>query len=321
MAKAKTILVTGANGFVGSRLSAELAQRGKFVSRLVRPNSLMSDSSSTMIVKELTVDSDCSAMLNDIEIIIHLAARVHVMQDTSQNPLAEFLVVNFHTTVNLAQQAAVAGVKRFVYVSSAKVNGEHTEQGQRFSENDIPNPQDPYAISKWQAELALHEIGKKTGMQIVIVRPPLVYGGRVKANFLKLMWLVDKPLPLPLGNINNSRSMIYVDNLVDALIACATHPNASGQTYLVSDDEHLSTQALVRSLSTVLSKPDRVFPFPVWMLGFLARLVGKSDAVNRLTQSLVIDNSKIKSQLGWHPPFTLEQGLTETAKWFKATKQ
>jgi nucleoside-diphosphate-sugar epimerase len=238
------------------------------------------------------------------------------MQEKAIDPLAEFQEVNLHGTVNLARQAASAGVKRFVYVSTVKVNGEYTDD-KPFSESDAPKPQDPYGVSKWQAEHGLDVIGRETGMEIVIIRPPLVYGPGVKANFFNLLNIVTKALPLPLGSIKNSRSMLYVENLVDALILASTHPKAAGQTYLVSDGLATSTPQLIKDIALAMRKQSRVFPFPLSILRLCALLLGKSSAIDRLTQSLEIDSSKISKDLEWVPPYTMQQGLQETVEWYR----
>lgn len=307
------IIITGATGFVGTRLARGLAEAGYDVVEVGRKAS--SAAATFSCVDSISATVDYSNALLSCDVVMHLAARVHVMRDDVEDPLAAFRAVNLHGTVNLARQAAAAGVKRFVYVSSIKVNGECTDN-EPFTESDDPNPQDPYGISKWEAEQALGKIGRETGMEIVIVRPPLVYGPGVKANFYSLLKLVSKALPLPLGSIHNRRSMIYVGNLVDALIACATHPAAAGQTYLVSDGEAVSTPQLVKEIATAMQRPERVFPFPLSAMRFVARMTGRSSAVDRLTQSLEIDSSKIRNELGWHPPYTRQQGLQVTADWF-----
>jgi nucleoside-diphosphate-sugar epimerase len=249
-------------------------------------------------------------------VVIHLAARVHVMKDTSTDPLAEFLKVNLHGTVNLAQQAARAGVRRFVYVSSVKVNGESTTGMQTFSESDQPDSHDPYGISKWQAEQALQRIAQETGLEIVIVRPPLVYGPGVKRNFISLMAAIDKGFPLPLAGAHNARSLVYVGNLVGALIACATHPAAAGQTYLVSDGEDVATAMLVGKIAQALGRSNRSFYFPPSLLRVAATLLGRTEQVDRLFCSLRVSDQKIRRELAWVPPFTLEQGLRATADWY-----
>jgi len=306
-------MITGATGFVGSRLARSLAEAGHDIVEVGRRASSVAATFSC--VDSISDTTDYRNALSGCDVVIHLAARVHVMHDDVEDPLAAFRAVNLHGTVNLARQAAAAGVKRFVYVSSIKVNGECTDV-KPFTEADDPHPQDPYGVSKWEAEQALENISHETGMEMVIVRPPLVYGPGVKANFYSLLKLVSKGLPLPLGSIHNRRSMIYVDNLVDALILCATHPAAAGQTYLLSDGEDVSTPQLVKEIAIAMKRPDRVFPFPLSIMRLAARMTGRSPAVDRLTQSLEIDNSKIRKELGWQPPYSMQQGLQKTADWF-----
>lgn len=311
------ILLTGANGFVGRSHTTELFKRN--MPFITSSRSIVALSDDVMHFQASAVDgnTDWSQALVGIDVVIHLAARVHLMRDHAVDPLAEFLEVNLHGTANLALQAAKAGVKRFVYVSSIKVNGEYTEAGHAFDESSDAHPQDAYAISKWQAEQALHQISQETGMEVVIVRPPLVYGPGVKANFAKLLKLVDRGIPMPLGNVRNSRSLVYVGNLVDALIACASHPAAAGQTYLISDGEDVSTPQLIHALAEALHRPDRLFSLPINLMRRAASLVGKSAAVDRLTQSFVIDSSKIREELGWRPPYSMAQGLQATADWYR----
>jgi nucleoside-diphosphate-sugar epimerase len=309
------ILVTGASGFVGHLLIKTLKHHDGIKVTAVGRSAAQSCADEFYVVSNFNQQGVWHEPLDGCDIVIHLAARVHVMHDRAEDPLAAFLSVNLHGTVNLANAAAKAGVKRFVFVSSIKVNGEYTE-GQPFTAQDAPNPQDPYAISKWEAEKALLKLSEETGMEVVIVRPPLVYGPGVKANFASLLNIVNKRLPLPVGRINNMRSMIYVGNLADALITCATHANAAGQTYVVCDNEDVSTSQLIKKLSLVLKQPYLVFPFPISIIRLLARLVAKSSAVDRLTQSLVIDCSTLCNELGWKPPFTMQEGLSETAQWY-----
>lgn len=319
------VLVTGATGFVGEALVRNLNVQGHEVHAANRRD-YKTEADSNYIVGDLGPNTNWHDALTDCEVVIHLAARVHKMKEHDAAHMAEFFAVNLHGTANLARQAAKAGVKRFVYVSSIKVNGEFTlspgsspasGRGAMFSESDHPHPQDAYAISKWEAEQALQGIAQDKGMELVIVRPPLVYGPRVKANFAKLLALVDRGIPLPLGNVQNSRSLIYVGNLVDALITCATHPAAAGQTYLVSDGEDVSTPQLIQAVADALHRPSRVFPMSLALMRGAAALVGKSAAIDRLTQSLVIDSSKIRSELGWQPPYTMAQGLQATAEWYR----
>jgi nucleoside-diphosphate-sugar epimerase len=306
------VLVTGASGFVGQALLSVLNAKKYEVVGVSRNTCYLG---SNRIYTSSEIYDEALNIMQGCDVVIHLAARVHIMNDKLVNPLKEFLAVNLHDTLKLAEYAASVGVKRFVYVSSIKVNGELTES-QPFSELSPSMPQDPYAISKWQAEQALIKLSKITGMGVVIVRPPLVYGPKVKANFLSLLNVVYKGIPLPFGAIKNSRSMIYVGNLVDALIVCSTHLNAAGQTYLVSDGEDVSTPDLIKKIAIALSKPFWVFPFPISVINFLAGLVGKKAAVDRLTQSLVVDSSKIREELGWQPPYSMEQGLKATADWY-----
>lgn len=317
------VLVTGASGFVGSSLCNELSKRGISFVAAVRNQT----SPSQFQLGGLTADTDWSKALSGCDSVVHLAARVHVMKDNATDPLAEFLKVNLLGTVNLARQAAHAGVKRFVYVSSIKVNGERSlspnpspaiGRGELdgFTESDEPNPQDPYAVSKWQAEQALQIISQETGLEVVIARPPLVYGPGVKGNFIRLLAAIEKGIPLPLAGARNARSLIYVGNLVDALIACATHPAAAGQTYLVSDGNGVSTAELVKQIAHALGRPDRSFYLPPALLRSAAVLLGRTDQVDRLFDSLCVDDNKIRRELSWLPPYTMEQGLRETADWF-----
>uniref|UniRef100_UPI000A0490C7 UDP-glucose 4-epimerase family protein n=1 Tax=Geobacter pickeringii TaxID=345632 RepID=UPI000A0490C7 len=357
----KNVFVTGASGFVGrflcSRLlSAGFSVRGTLLSSET-PASLVSGVE-PMVIQPLGPDTPWQHALTGIDTIIHLAARVHIMDDPSADPLTEFRKVNTEGTRQLAKEAAKAGVKRLVFISSIKVNGEETATP--FTENSPAQPTDPYGISKWEAEQSLRQIEKETGLEVVVVRPTLVYGPGVKANFLNVLkaikgnsgfWILDfgsKYLPFPLASIANQRSLIYVGNLVDALATCATHPVAAGQTYLVSDGEDVSTPELIRRVANALDVPARLVPLPVswmkaggeivdcglWILNskFFNSNAGKpiqnstsrnhsrhrfTAAVNRLTGSLTVDSFKIRKELGWTPPFTMEEGLRETAKWFE----
>jgi nucleoside-diphosphate-sugar epimerase len=309
-------LVTGANGFVGKALCIELLGRGAAVISAMRSASSKADGVNATVVGSIDADTDWRDALRDVDVVIHLAARVHVMKDDAADPLAEFLKVNLHGTENLARQAAQAGVKRLVYVSSVKVNGEGTTGNPPYSELDQPNPQDSYGISKWRAEQALQRIAQETGLEVVIVRPTLVYGAGVKGNFISLMAAIEKGIPLPLAGAQNLRSLLYVGNLVDALIACATHPKAAGQTYLLSDGEDISTAMLVGKIAAALGKKCRSFYFPPSLLRTAAALLGRSAQVDRLFGALQVSNQKIRNELGWCPPFTLERGLRATADWY-----
>ena len=247
--------------------------------------------------------------------VVHLAARVHVMHDNAADPLHEFRRVNVAGTAALARAAAALGVRRLVFVSTAKVNGESTS-GRPFAEGDPAAPQDPYAVSKWEAEEALRSVTATTGLEVTIVRPPLVYGPGVRANFLRLMLLVARGLPLPLPDTNNRRSLIGVENLADCLVRCVSHPGAANQTFMVSDGEDVSTRELIAGLARALGRSARFLPVPEFAVRLAARLVGKEAAVDRLLGSLVIDSGKARQTLGWKPPVTLDSGLAATARWY-----
>ena len=308
--------MTGANGFVGLALCKELMARGMRARGTKRSICNFPYSMDTVVVGDMDDNTNWNDALIGVAVVIHLAARVHVMLECADDPLVEFRRANVAGTEQLARSAATCGVKRFVYASSVKVNGEEVLEGQCFTERDTPSPEDSYGISKWEAEQALHRIANETGLEVVIVRPPLVYGAGVKGNFILMMNAIVRGFPLPFASVQNQRDLIYVDNLVDALIACATHPNAVGQTYLVSDGEGVSTPELISNLAKALGKHCLVFPFPVLMMKFLANLLGKSVAADRLIQSLQVDSSKICNELGWKPRYTLQQGLQATADWY-----
>jgi nucleoside-diphosphate-sugar epimerase len=302
-------LVTGANGFVGLSLCTELMRRGLQAKGATRSRCALPSGVEATIVGAINDETNWADALHDVDVLIHLAARVHVMSDESSDPLAEFRKVNVAGTEHLARAAAANGVRRFVYVSSIKVNGEVTSEGEKFSESDVPDPQDPYGISKMEAEQALHRVAAETGLEVVIVRPPLVYGANVKGNFAQMLKVLAGGVPLPLASVHNRRSLIYVGNLVDALILCAMHPAAAGQTYLVSDGEDVSTPDLLRQLSEAMDRPACLFHCPQALLKLAGRLTGKSDQIGRLLGSLQVDSSKIRRELDWTPPYTLQQGL------------
>ena len=307
------ILVTGANGFVGKSLSAELFVQGHTVQAAVRTKVAPIDNVETTIVGEVNGNTDWSQSLAGVSTVVHLAARVHIMRDSAADPLAEFRAVNVFGTLNLARQAAAAGVRRFVFLSSIKVNGEHTDLGSPFNADQTPAPQDAYGISKHEAELGLRGIAAETGMQVVIIRPPLIYGAGVKANFASLLRVVRRGVPLPLGlATHNRRSFVSLNNLVDFIITCIHHPNAANQTFLVSDNEDVSTADLLRRMAVALGVPARLIPVPLCVLSVSAKLLCKADVAQRLLGNLQVDIAKNKTLLGWQPPFTLQQGLKLT---------
>jgi nucleoside-diphosphate-sugar epimerase len=346
------VLVTGANGFIGQALCKRMLADGCHVRGAVRGATQMTAFPSGvegMMIGDIGPKTDWSEALAGIDGIVHLAARVHVMRENSVDPLAAFREVNVAGTGCLALQAAKAGVKRLVYVSSVKVNGKSTgdksrnqgsgvrgqektevrsrksevrgqegELKEAFSEKDVPAPQDPYAVSKWEAEQILNAIAVNRGLEVVTLRPPLVYGPGVKANFLCLVKLAQLGVPLPFGSVNNRRSLIYIGNLVDAMVACMTHPNAANKTYLVSDGEDVSTPDLIRRISAASNRRALMLPAPVWMMRMAGRIAGSSDKLDRLLGSLAVDISKIRRDLHWHPPFTMEEGIRETVLWYKS---
>ena len=302
----KSCLVTGANGFIGSALLDSLSGHYTVVPvyRQMRDNAIC--------ISDINKDTDWSSALRDINVIIHTAARVHVMNETHANPLSEFRAVNVDGTLNLARQAAEFGVQRFIFVSSIKVNGEFTLEGKPFVEDVSELPDDPYALSKYEAEMGLKKIASETGMEVVIIRPPLVYGPNVKANFLNLMKLADTPMPLPLGAINNKRSMVCVGNLVDFIIQCIDHPAAANQTFLVCDGEDVSLRSLLSMMRTSLGRPTRLVPVPAFLFRIAGQITGKREVVDRLVGDLQVDASKARNLLNWVPPFTVQQGIDAT---------
>lgn len=311
------ILVTGATGFVGRFLCARLLAEGWAVRGTLliseNPESLLSGVE-PVVVEPLGPHTPWGHALGDIDVVIHLAARVHIMDDPSADPLTEFRKVNSEGTEQLAHEAVRAGVKRLVFISSIKVNGE--ESVAPYTEESPAQPTDPYGISKWEAEQSLRRIEFESGLEVVVVRPTLVYGPGVKANFLNMMKVVSRGLPLPLASIRNKRSLVYLGNFVDALATCAKNPAAAGHTFLISDGEDVSTPQLITGTARALGVSARLMPFPPMLMRLAGRLTGKSAAVNRLLGSLTVDSSKIRTQLCWKPPFTMEEGLKQTAEWF-----
>ena len=311
------ILVTGASGFVGSALVSELAHQdgSHSVTAAVRTTSTdtlsrFPDGIRVVSVGDLTNFADWSAALQGIDAIIHCAARVHVMNDSATDPLQAYRATNVDGTLALARQAVTAGVKRFVFVSSIKVNGESTLQGQPFTSQSAPNPVDPYGVSKLEAEQALFKLADETGLEVVVVRPPLVYGPGVKANFQALVKALRKGIPLPLGAVtNNRRSLVALDNVVDLLITCAHHPAAAGHVFLASDGEDMSTAELIRRLGNAMGKPARLIYVPEWVLRAGAMMLGKKAAAQRLLGNLQVDSGHARQRLGWIPPIGVDEGL------------
>ena len=299
------IVLTGGSGFLGSHLlNNEAFQEALAIGRTQPDNHRHFKNVS------FDADDDLAEVFNDKEIVVHVAARAHVMNDTAKSPLNEFRHVNTVGTLNLAEKAAIAGVKRFIFISTVKVLGEQTEPGQAFKNGDSFNPQDPYSISKVEAEVGLKLIGEAHGMDIVIIRPPLVYGKGVKGNFASLLKLAGFPIPLPFGSIQNKRSLVSVENLVDLIVVCLNHPNAKNQTFLVSDDDDMSTSILFSRLADAGGYKAYIFSFPLILLSISLRVLGKSAIYERLCGSMQVNIDYTKSQLGWKPPFKIKDSLS-----------
>jgi len=311
-------VVTGANGFVGTAVVMRLHGAGRTkISATVRQggDSLPPDVS-VYSGLELSASTDWTPVLLGVQCVIHTAGRVHVMHDIASGALHTYRETNVVGTLNLARQSAAAGVHRFVFISSIKVNGEETAPDHCYTPNDFPAPVDPYGISKREAEDALRQLAASTGMEVVIIRPPLVYGPGVKANFLHMMRWLYKGISLPLGAINNKRSFVAIDNLADLIITCIDHPAAANQTFLVSDGKDISTTQLLRLMGNALGKPARLISVPVWMLEAGAALLGRRDLSQRLCGNLQVDISKAKDLLGWSPPVSVDEGLRRVAAGF-----
>ena len=313
----KNVLVTGASGFVGRVLVPRLRAAGYRVAVSTRDRAVTRgfDADDVHVTTPLGPETDWRPALGAVEAVVHLAARVHVMNESDAD--AAHHQANAEGTLRLAEAAAAAGVVRFVFLSTVKVNGERTRAAP-FRESDPPAPADAYARSKWEAEIGLARIAERTGLEVVVVRPPLVYGPGVGGNFLSLLKICQARVPLPLAGAANRRSLIFVSNLADAVARCLDQPAAAGETYLLRDGEDLSTAVLVCHIARALGRPARLFRLPVGMLGLAGDLIGKSAVVARLLDSLAVDDGKIRRQLGWTPPFTLAQGFSETAAWFQA---
>jgi nucleoside-diphosphate-sugar epimerase len=305
------VLVTGASGFIGSHLVTRIAAEGfQPLAVLRRESSKISPDMPVIRVSDLSLTTDWSQAMDNVLVVIHAAARVHVMDDTSSDPLNEFRKVNVGGTLNLARQAAAAGVRRFIFISSIKVNGESTSNGAPFTAFDQRLPEDLYGMSKSEAEEQLLALGIETGMEIVIIRPPLVYGEGVKANFASLMKLVGKGFPLPFRAINrNKRSLVSLYNLVDLVKVCIDHPKAANQVFLVSDDDDMSTARMVELMAKVQWKANLSLPVPVWCFKLVSKLLKKEAVVDRLVGSLQLDIEHTKHTLDWVPPYTVEHGF------------
>lgn len=312
------VLVTGSNGFVGQTVCATLTEAGFAVRAAVRngdtPQTPLFED--TVAVGYIGPDTDWTAALAGVDAVVHLAGRVHVLRETFRDPHAEFHKVNVLGTEHLAREAAAAGARRMVYVSSIGVNGRATP-GFAFTEDHSPSPHNSYAISKWEAEQELHEVARVTGIEVVVLRPPLIYGPGVKANFLRLLELVDRKVPLPLGGVKNRRSLLYVGNLSDVIVRCIESPEAAGETFLVSDGHDVSTPDLIRLIGEALGDTPTLLPVPMSVMRLAGRVSGTIGAIEPLLDSLTVDSGKVRRTLNWKPPYTMAQGMRETAVWFK----
>lgn len=310
------VLVTGANGFVGQAVLSRLGGMGagQVVGSVRRAPSAAQAGVPLVAVGELSATTDWSGALAGVKKVVHTAARVHVMRESTADPLAEFRRVNVQATLNLARQAAAAGVRRLVFVSSIKVNGESTQPAFPFKASDAPAPLDAYGVSKMEAEQGLREVAAKTGLEVVIIRPPLVYGPGVKANFAAMVRWLQRGVPLPLGAIHNQRSLVALDNLVDLIVTCIDHPAAANQTFLVCDGEDVSTTQLLRRMGRAMARPARLIPVAPVLLKMGAALVGRPALAQRLCDSLQIDMGTTRQLLGWRPPISVDEGLRRASQ-------
>ena len=313
------VLITGVSGFVGGALACRLLNEGSYRVRGAGRRVFSNAPAGLELCQspELEAEADWSELLQDVEVVVHAAARVHMMSDQAADPLSEFRRANTEGTLRIARQAVEAGVRRFVFISSIKVNGEESPADRPYSADDVGAPVDPYGVSKHEAEQALQALARETGLEVVIIRPVLVYGPGVKANFQSMMRWLDRRLPLPLGAIHNSRSLVSLDNLVDLIVTCLQHSAAAGQVFLVSDGSPLSTTQLLRRMGLALGKPARLLPIPAVWLQLIARLLGRPAIAQRLCGSLCVDIEKTRRLLGWEPPVTVDEAMSRTARYFQ----
>lgn len=315
------ILITGANGFIGKALCAELLRQGYSVRAALRSAESSVDTIEAFVVGAINGETDWSDALRGIDVVVHLAARVHVMQDAVVDALAAYRKVNVEGTLNLAGQAAQAQVRRFIFISSIKVNGESTLLGQPYTAEDAPAPVDAYGVSKREAEDGLRQLADATGMEVVIIRPPLVYGPGAKANFHRMIRWLDQGLPLPLGAIHNRRTLVALDNLVDLIVTCVDHPAAVNQTFLAGDGEDLSTTDLLQRMAAALGKKAWLISVPMRLLAIGSRLFGRQAMAQRLCGSLQVDSAKARNLLGWTPPVSVDEALRRTARDYRESRK
>ena len=312
------IILTGATGFVGGHILEKLSDwKVLTIGRSCPRKGVTSD----FYKAEIGRGVNFRTAFSEGDVVIHCAARAHIMRDVVENPLEVYREVNTQGTLELASQAASSGVKRFIFVSTIKVNGEKTELGMPFTSEDVVMPAEPYAISKYEAEVGLKQIAESSGMEVVVIRPPLVYGPGVGANFAAMLNVVSKGVPLPFGCVHkNKRSMVFIYNLVDLIVTCIDHPKAGNQIFLVSDGEDLSTRETVRSLACAFGRRLLMFPIPVFLFRFAGRLLGKGDVVGRVVDSLQVDIGKTRECLGWTPPYSIDVGFKKTVTDFCVRK-
>lgn len=312
MVSHSVILLTGSTGFVGSALLVHLKKLPEFRVVAAVRSAVSPASDDVVVVGNIDGTTDYSSALSGVNVVVHAAALAHIMRDEAADPLAEFRKVNVEGTLNLAKQAVAAGVKRFIYISSIKVNGESTTRLPAFTDADTAAPEDSYGVSKHEAEEGLRLLAQEAGIDVVIIRPPLVYGPGVKANFLSLVKLSATKLPLPFGSVNNKRSMVYVGNLVDLIVRCIDHPSAANETFLLSDGDDVSLRSLLTGIRSAMGRSPRLVPVPVGLFKLAGALTGKRGVVDRLVGDLQVDSSKARSLLSWVPPYTVEQGIAAT---------
>ncbi len=312
------ILITGASGFIGQALCSKLVSEGHQPRAVVRSTDSIPSVAGldVLVVGEVGAQTDWTLAMAGVDCVIHCAARAHVMNEVETDALSAYRSVNVAGTRRLAEQGSALGLRRLVYLSSIKVNREQTTRGMQLLSSDSPAPEDPYGVSKWEAEQALWAVSKRTGLEVVVIRPPLVYGPGVKGNLLRLLRLVERGVPLPLGAVHNKRSLVGLSNLMDLLLCCAKHPAAAGKTFLASDGHDLSTPQFIRLIAEGMNKPSLLVPVPVALLQAVSTLLGKRDEIARLVSSLQVDTSQTVAELAWTAPVSVEDGVREMALWY-----